>query len=110
MPAPLWIFGYGSLIWNPEFPVAERQIARLQGWHRSFCMHSIHHRGTETAPGLVLALDQAAGAVCDGGAFRVQAGAEAETLGAPRGGGVWAGAGKTAIPFSPPPRIWPNWA
>ena len=84
MPAPLWVFGYGSLIWNPEFPVAERQIARLHGWHRSFCMHSIHHRGTETAPGLVLALDQAAGAVCDGVAFRVQPGAEAETLAALR--------------------------
>lgn len=80
MPTPLWVFGYGSLIWNPEFPVAERQIARLHGWHRSFCMHSIHHRGTEAAPGLVLALDQAAGAVCDGVAFRVQPGAEEATI------------------------------
>ena len=84
MPAPLWVFGYGSLIWNPEFPVAERQIARLHGWHRSFCMHSIHHRGTEAAPGLVLALDQAAGAVCDGVAFRVQPGAEEATIAALR--------------------------
>lgn len=80
MPTPLWVFGYGSLIWNPEFPVAERQIARLHGWHRSFCMHSIHHRGTEAAPGLVLALDQAAGAVCAGVAFRVQPGAEEATI------------------------------
>ena len=84
MPTPLWVFGYGSLSWHPEFPVAERQIARLQGWHRSFCMHSIHHRGTEDAPGLVLALDQAAGAVCDGVAFRVQAGAEDATIAALR--------------------------
>jgi cation transport protein ChaC len=84
MPTPLWVFGYGSLIWNPEFPVAERQIARLHGWHRSFCMHSIHHRGTEAAPGLVLALDQAAGAVCDGVAFRVQPGAEEATIAALR--------------------------
>lgn len=84
MPQSLWVFGYGSLIWNPEFPVAERQIARLHGWHRSFCMHSIHHRGTETAPGLVLALDQAVGAVCDGVAFRVAQGAEADTLAALR--------------------------
>ncbi|MCE2749325.1 MAG: gamma-glutamylcyclotransferase, partial [Rhodobacter sp.] len=30
----LWVFGYGSLIWNPGFPVADRQIARLDGWHR----------------------------------------------------------------------------
>ena len=55
MQPPLWVFGYGSLIWHPGFPVAERRVARLSGWHRSFCMRSIHHRGTEAAPGLVLA-------------------------------------------------------
>lgn len=76
----MWVFGYGSLIWHPGFAVAEQRVARLTGWHRSFCMRSIHHRGTEAAPGLVLALDAAAGAVCDGVAFRVAPGAEAETL------------------------------
>lgn len=80
MQPPLWVFGYGSLIWHPGFPVAERRVARLSGWHRSFCMRSIHHRGTEDHPGLVLALDRSEGAVCDGVAFRVQAGAEDETL------------------------------
>lgn len=80
MKEPLWVFGYGSLIWNPEFAVAERRIARACGWHRSFCMRSIHHRGTVAAPGLVLALDRAAGAHCDGVAFRVAPGAEAATL------------------------------
>jgi cation transport protein ChaC len=80
MGSELWVFGYGSLIWNPEFPVAETRIARLPGWHRSFCMRSIHHRGTEAEPGLVLALDRALGAHCDGVAFRVESGAEAETL------------------------------
>ena len=80
MDAPLWVFGYGSLIWNPEFPVAERAIARLDGWHRSFCMRSIHHRGTEAAPGLVLALDAARHAFCDGVAFRVAPGAETDTM------------------------------
>jgi cation transport protein ChaC len=80
----MWVFGYGSLIWHPGFPVAERQVARLTGWHRSFCMRSIHHRGTVTAPGLVLALDAAEGASCDGVAFRVEPGAEAETLAALR--------------------------
>lgn len=84
MHAPLWVFGYGSLIWNPEFPVAERHIARLDGWHRSFCMRSIHHRGTVADPGLVLALDLALGAHCDGVAFRVQPGQEAVTLAALR--------------------------
>jgi glutathione-specific gamma-glutamylcyclotransferase len=76
----LWVFGYGSLIWNPEFPVADRRIARATGWHRSFCMRSIHHRGTVSDPGLVLALDRLEGAVCDGVAFAVTKGQEAATL------------------------------
>lgn len=79
----LWVFGYGSLIWDPGFPVAERVVARAEGWHRSFCMWSIHHRGTPEQMGLVLALDRA-DAFCDGVAFRVAAGAEAETLAALR--------------------------
>ena len=77
---PLWVFGYGSLIWNPDFPVVERQIARATDWRRSFCMRSIHHRGSFDAPGLVLALDHAQGSICDGVAFRVTPGAEAATL------------------------------
>lgn len=84
MDAALWVFGYGSLIWHPDFPVAERHVARLQGWHRSFCMRSIHHRGTVASPGLVLALDRAEGAHCDGVAFRVASGAEDRTLAALR--------------------------
>jgi cation transport protein ChaC len=80
----MWVFGYGSLIWDPGFPVAESHVARLPGWHRSFCMRSIHHRGTPEAPGLVLALDRAAGAHCDGVAFRVAPGAEEATLAALR--------------------------
>lgn len=80
MQTPLWVFGYGSLVWNPGFPIAEQRVARLNGWHRSFCMRSIHHRGTETDPGLVLALDRAEGAFCAGVAFRVADGAETATL------------------------------
>lgn len=80
MGGAMWVFGYGSLIWHPEFPVAERHVARLDGWHRSFCMRSIHHRGSVAEPGLVLALDRAEGAHCDGVAFRVEPGAEAATL------------------------------
>lgn len=76
----LWVFGYGSLIWDPGFPVAERRVARLDGWHRSFCMRSIHHRGTVQNPGLVLALDRADGASCTGVTFRVERGQEAATL------------------------------
>lgn len=80
MAHDMWVFGYGSLIWNPEFPVAEQVIARATGWHRSFCMRSIHHRGTEESPGLVLALDADPAAHCDGVAFRVTPGAEQATL------------------------------
>ena len=80
MANALWVFGYGSLIWDPGFPVADRAVARLDGWHRSFCMRSIHHRGSVAAPGLVLALDRAAGAHCDGVAFRVAEGHEAVTV------------------------------
>lgn len=76
----LWVFGYGSLIWDPGFPVAESRIATLHGWHRSFCMRSIHHRGTVEAPGLVLALDRQDRAACTGVAFRVEPGHEAATL------------------------------
>jgi glutathione-specific gamma-glutamylcyclotransferase len=84
MHTPLWVFGYGSLIWDPGFPVAERRIATLHGWHRSFCMRSIHHRGTVETPGLVLALDAAEGACCTGVAFRVEPGHEDGTLAALR--------------------------
>lgn len=79
-PTPLWVFGYGSLMWNPGFEVAEQAIARLPGYHRAFCMRSIHHRGTEEKPGLVLALDAADGAHCDGVVFRAAPGTEAKTI------------------------------
>ncbi|MCE6952063.1 gamma-glutamylcyclotransferase [Cereibacter sphaeroides] len=80
MDGPLWVFGYGSLIWDPGFPVARTLTARLDGWRRSFCMTSIHYRGTVDLPGLVLALDRAEGAHCEGVAFEVAPGTEAETL------------------------------
>ena len=76
----MWVFGYGSLIWDPGFAYAERHLARLEGWHRSFCLRSIHHRGTPEAMGLVLALDKVAGSTCTGLAFRVAPGHVAHTL------------------------------
>jgi cation transport protein ChaC len=79
MRRPLWIFGYGSLIWDPGFVPAERRRATLAGWRRSFCMRSIHFRGTEAAPGLVLALDAEPEAECAGLALRVPE-AEAERI------------------------------
>ncbi|MGP3695852.1 gamma-glutamylcyclotransferase [Rhodobacter sp. NSM] len=84
MDGPLWVFGYGSLIWDPGFAVTRSVTARLDGWRRSFCMTSIHYRGTPQAPGLVLALDAAPDMACEGVAFEVAAGAETETLAALR--------------------------
>ena len=76
----MWVFGYGSLLWNPGFDVAEQAVGTLPGYARSFCMRSIHHRGTEEEPGLVLALDEAEGSECVGVALAVAAGKEDETL------------------------------
>jgi cation transport protein ChaC len=76
----MWVFGYGSLLWNPGFPVARQEVAVLHGYARSFCMSSIHHRGTEEDPGLVLALDEVDGAHCTGLALSVEAGHEERTL------------------------------
>lgn len=77
-PAETWIFGYGSLMWNPGFAFSESRRARLTGYHRAFCIYSIHYRGTQRQPGLVLGLDR--GGVCEGIAFRVAAEHRAETL------------------------------
>lgn len=76
----MWVFGYGSLLWNPGFEVAEQVIATLPGYARSFCMRSIHHRGTEENPGLVLALDEDPAHACEGVALAVRAGTEDRTL------------------------------
>lgn len=62
----MWVFGYGSLVWNPGFGAQEQVIATLPGYARSFCMRSIHHRGTPRTPGLVLALDADPAARCHG--------------------------------------------
>lgn len=66
-----WIFGYGSLIWDPGFVPAETRRARLSGYARSFCLRSIQHRGTQAQPGLVLGLDEDPAAECWGVALRV---------------------------------------
>jgi len=79
-PAPddLWVFGYGSLMWNPGFPYEERVPARLLGAHRSLCVLSVHWRGTKEKPGLVMGLDR--GGSCVGIAFRVAKDHAAATL------------------------------
>lgn len=64
-----WVFGYGSLMWRPEFEYIEAQPASLFGAHRSLCIYSTTYRGTAEKPGLVLGLDH--GGSCKGVAFRV---------------------------------------
>ncbi|MCQ0969865.1 gamma-glutamylcyclotransferase [Paracoccus sp. TK19116] len=66
-----WVFGYGSLMWDPGFDPAETVVARLDGYSRSFCMRSIQYRGTPETPGLVLALDAEPDAHCTGLALRI---------------------------------------
>jgi cation transport protein ChaC len=68
----VWVFGYGSLIWNPSLKTAERRIARIEGWHRSFCYSVIAGRGSPLLPGLVLGLD--GGGDCWGAAYRLAEG------------------------------------
>ncbi|HRK95012.1 MAG TPA: gamma-glutamylcyclotransferase [Rhodospirillales bacterium] len=74
----LWVFAYGSLMWEPSFPCAEVRPALLRGYHRALCILSIRNRGTEARPGLVLGLDR--GGSCAGRALRVAPGHHAPTL------------------------------
>ena len=65
----LWVFGYGSLIWDPAVYVNEIRLATLRGWRRRFCLSITGSRGTLDRPGLMAALDE--GGVCEGIAFRI---------------------------------------
>ena len=73
----LWVFGYASLIWRPEFDYLERREARVHGWHRALRMWSRINRGSPECPGLVFCL--LAGGSCQGIVFRVPK-AEAEAV------------------------------
>ncbi|WP_298214391.1 gamma-glutamylcyclotransferase [Acidocella sp.] len=74
----LWVFGYGSLMWNPAFEYEETRPALLRGWHRRFCLKMLMGRGTPERPGLMLALDH--GGACRGLAFRIAAAKAREEL------------------------------
>lgn len=68
-PGPVWVFAYGSLIWNPAFDFAEKIRGRLYGYHRSFCLWSPVGRGSPDNPGLLLALRP--GGSCNGLVYRL---------------------------------------
>jgi cation transport protein ChaC len=65
----IWVFAYGSLMWDPGFEYEAREPALLSGFHRAFCVSSPDYRGTRETPGLVLGL--VAGGSCRGIAFRI---------------------------------------
>ncbi len=67
----LWVYAYGSLIWNPAFDFNERRLSTLKGHHRSLCLWSRVNRGTPETPGLVFGLDR--GGSCRGMTFRIPA-------------------------------------
>ncbi len=66
----VWIFAYGSLIWNPDFDFDEERLGTAPGWHRSFCLGWVRiYRGTPERPGIMLAMDR--GGSCRGVVFRL---------------------------------------
>ena len=66
----LWVFGYASLIWRPEFDAVEQRPAVVHGWHRALEMRSRVNRGTPECPGLVFAL--VSGGSCRGIGYRIE--------------------------------------
>jgi glutathione-specific gamma-glutamylcyclotransferase len=69
LDAPIWLFAYGSLIWNPLLEIAEAQPASLKGWQRRFCIRLVSGRATQNKPGRMLALEP--GGSVQGVAYRL---------------------------------------
>ncbi len=66
----IWIFAYGSLIWKPACDFVEMRVGLVRGWHRAFCLGwNTRFRGSDEAPGLMLALDH--GGACKGVLYRL---------------------------------------
>ncbi len=76
----MWVFGYGSLIWRPTFPFAERVGATVRGWERRFWQGSVDHRGVVDAPGRVVTLVQAPDVELWGMAYRIEEARREEVL------------------------------
>ncbi len=74
----LWLFTYGSLIWQPSFSFAEHRPGTIHGWHRAFCIEQKRWRGSPQQPGLMMALER--GGSCDGVAYRLPDGEQREHI------------------------------
>jgi cation transport protein ChaC len=77
-PGRIWVFAFGSLIWNPAFHFVERRTARIHGFHRQFCLWARSGRGSPERPGLMLSLES--GGSCAGVAYRIAPEAETTEL------------------------------
>jgi cation transport protein ChaC len=77
-PGPTWVFGYGSLMWNPAFDFVEHRVGIVHGYHRRFCLWTHLGRGSPDVPGLMLALEP--GGACRGVAYRIADDAMPEEL------------------------------
>jgi len=69
----VWIFAYGSLIWNPAIHFADKEKVWVDGFHRSFCFWTVLGRGCEDNPGLMMGLEP--GGDSNGLAYRIDASA-----------------------------------
>jgi glutathione-specific gamma-glutamylcyclotransferase len=75
----LWIFGYGSLVWNPQLSFQRAERTQIFGYRRALCLWSRINRGTPELPGLVFGL--LPGGSCAGIAYEIPASKiESETL------------------------------
>jgi cation transport protein ChaC len=77
-PKRIWVFAFGSLIWNPTFHFVERRTARIHGFHRQFCLWARAGRGSPGRPGLMLSLES--GGSCTGVVYRLARSAVATEL------------------------------
>lgn len=77
--ASVWLFGYGSLIWRPDFEFISSKVAWVDGWSRRFWQGSHDHRGVPEAPGRVVTLVPFSGERCGGMVFEIET-AQAEKI------------------------------
>eukprot|EP00252_Welwitschia_mirabilis_P024644 TRINITY_DN7370_c0_g1_i2.p1 TRINITY_DN7370_c0_g1~~TRINITY_DN7370_c0_g1_i2.p1 ORF type:complete len:126 (+),score=9.14 TRINITY_DN7370_c0_g1_i2:593-970(+) len=75
-----WVFGYGSLVWNPGFEEDEKMVGYIKGYRRAFSLGCTDHRGTPQFPARTCTLEAEEGAICWGTAYCIKGGPEKEKL------------------------------